>query len=309
MKFALEVANLKAIKYRLLDHSDIRITSWNIAMAPPALIADPVYMKHVQVNFVGGNINNVIRNAVNKSVKDSHAAVCIQLLNGMWHLYVKTPEMRVKLLTNGLMIGCTAIMLYDDNPWTNNNGESMSMKIVIRDAPFTMDNKEITSYFHAHHPQVVLKSNVLYSKIRDETDDLTSTYNGDRYFYCQAGFSPALPKTAQIAGEKCRIWHRDQKNMCQRCSQMGHITSDIDKCAAYADPGTQNLVVFESKSNPLCNFYNDGEGFNMDDIHFLTAEHGYQYLKCRHLGCQEIAEEVLNAPTPGAAKKRANKVP
>ena len=97
--------------------------------------------------------------------------------------------------------------------------------------------------------------------------------------------------------------------MCQRCSQMGHITSDIDKCAAYADPGTQNLVVFESKSNLLCNFYNDGEGFNMDDIHFLTAEHGYQYLKCKHLGCQEIAEEVLNAPTPGAAKKRANKVP
>ena len=201
MKFALEVANLKVIKYLLLDHSDIRITSWNIAMAPPALIADPVYMKHVQVNFVGGNINNVIRNAVNKSVKDSHAAVCIQLLNGMWHRYVKTPEMRVKLLTNGLMIGCTAIMLYDDNPWINNNGESMSMKIVIRDAPFTMDHKEITSHFRHHHPQVVLKSNVLYSKIRDETDDFTSTYNGDRYFYCQAGFSPALPKTSQIAGE------------------------------------------------------------------------------------------------------------
>ena len=90
---------------------------------------------------------------------------------------------------------------------------------------------------------------------------------------------------------------------------MGHITSDIDKCAAYADPGTQNLVVFESKSNPLCNFYNDGEGFNVDDIHFLAAEYGYQYLKCKHLGCQEIAEEVRNAPTPGAAKKRANKVP
>ena len=47
----------------------------------------------------------------------------------------------------------------------------------------------------------------------------------------------------------------------------------------------------------------------MDDIHFLTAEHGHQYLKCKHLGCQEIAEEVVNAPTPGAAKKRANKVP
>ena len=213
MKFALEVANLKVIKYRLLDHSDIRITSWNIAMAPPALIADPVYMKHVQVNFVGENINNVIRNAVNKSVKDSHAAVCIQLLNGMWLLYVKTPEMRVKLLTNSLMIGCTAIMLYDDNPWINNNGESMSMKIVIRDAPFTMDHKKITSHFRHHHPQVVLKSNVLHSKIRDETDDFTSTYNGDRYFYCQARFSPALPKTSQIAGESV-VFGTGTKKIC-----------------------------------------------------------------------------------------------
>ena len=80
----------------------------------------------------------------------------------MWHMYVKkTLEMRVKRLTNGLMIGCTAILLYDDNPWTNNNGEPMSIKIVIRNAPFTMDNKEITSHFRLHHPQVVLKSNVL----------------------------------------------------------------------------------------------------------------------------------------------------
>ena len=140
----------------------------------------------------------------------------------LWHLYVKTREMRVKLLTNGLMIGCTTIMLYDDNPWINNNGESMSMKIVIRDAPFTMDHKEITSHFRHHHPQVVLKSNVLYSKIRDETDDFTSTYNGDRYFYCQAGFSPALPKTSQIAGESVALAQGPKKYVSTMFSNGTH---------------------------------------------------------------------------------------
>lgn len=278
-------------------------------------VVEPVYMKNNSVSpLLLTNANYVLSTAMKRVVKDM--TVCAQQINGLWYLYVKTEPARLKLLQQGLDVEGIHIVLYDSNPYGSSNGESLfsTEKIIIRDVPFTVSDTEILHYMHNQYPQVVMTSTIQLSKIRDNYDTLTDIYNGDRFFHAQADFTPALPKTCYLGDRKIKFWHRGQKNSCIRCSETGHVSSDINNCSAYIDPTSEEqkkLSIFQSASNPLSNFWEDGEGmgFEMDGIHFKTSEHGYQYHKSLRLDCGDIAQRILVAPTPAAAKREAGHIP
>ncbi|MGL1889689.1 MAG: NADAR family protein [Reichenbachiella sp.] len=123
--------------------------------------------------------------------------------------------------------------------------------------------------------------------------------NGDRLIYVYPNVSPPLPKESVIAGHSCRIWHKSQQNYCKRCASHGHRTDNVDQCESYdADAA---VAAFRSDSNPLSNFYmcNITIGGQL----FKSSEHAYQWKKCRNAKRPDLAERVLAAPTPAAAKR------
>lgn len=279
------------------------------AMAHPARVrvVDPLFLKKSQVDGMtdGDNINYTISNAMRSVVGD--AAVCAQLINGLWYLYTKTDAARLKLLDSGLYIEGTNLQLFDENPWSINGVNFLSEKVIVRDVPFTMTNEKLTVHLHNTYPQLILTSNINYSKIWDNNESMTDMYNGDRYFYVQGGFTPILPRTGYIGDTKIRLWHRSQKNMCQRCLRPGHLMTETNKCGSYINPKSEaqkKLMIFQTAANPLSNYWEDDlcEGFPMNNIHCKTSEHAYHYLKCLEYGYTEVAERILTAPSPGAAK-------
>lgn len=281
-------------------------------MAAPVRTAPPLYIKHSQIGFLKDYINYYLCNAMNRVVRD--CAVCAQQIRGLWILYAKNEFQRTKILHDGLTFGRVRVTVYDANPFLNNAGqETLSEKVVIRDVPFHMANEDIITYFRQQHPHIHLKSAVLCTKIIDEYQNYTNMYNGDRHIYVEAGFTPALPKTTRISGVNCRLWHRDQKNRCRRCSADGHIWTEYNKCDWYIPEGSQNLDIFQAASDPRSNYYDNGKGFNIvhDDelIRCRTGEHAYQFLKCVILEHVELARSVLRAPTAAAAKNLVKQIP
>ena len=86
---------------------------------------------------------------------------------------------------------------------------------------------------------------------------------------------------------------------------MGHTASDVDACDGFSDD--PNIVTIRSAKNILSNYY-------ICDIHmyghtFKSAEHAFQWKLCRNVKRDDLAEEILNSPTPEQAKEVASRVP
>ena len=82
-----------------------------------------------------------------------------------------------------------------------------SEKITILDLPLSFSDDNIISYLK-QRTHIKLQTNVMYGKVVNEDNSLSTFENGDRFLYANAGIIPPLPERPVIGGHKCRIFHK-----------------------------------------------------------------------------------------------------
>ena len=142
-------------------------------------------------------------------------------------------------------------------------------------------------------------------KIRNERNELTNYYSGERIVYVKGDFSPVLPMHTDIGTHKIRVWHSAQYDACKRCRHIDHGYLETDKCNAYLHD--DDVIAFRSPNYVLCNFYE--AKFFVYNSYFTSVEQAYQWRKMKHIGQEAYALEISKSKTPGRAKQIANRVP
>ena len=228
-----------------------------------------------------------------------------QLLDRVWSIWIKSHRARATLIdeVKVIIIKQQRIELHDNYPIVTRHVPNE--KILFKDLPFDVRDEDILDYVYSR-PQIHIKTkNILYARMRGSDRELTPFYSGDRFIYIKGGCKRVLPSVADIGGHKCRIFHPSQKNACQRCLVVGHTMQEVDKCDAYYE--NENIVTIRSPNNVLCNYYPCK--INVYNHTFRSSEHGYQWCFCRHIGRDDLAEEVLLAPSAAKAKEISSRVP
>lgn len=271
-----------------------------MSYTPDISVADPVFLRQGDLRRLGTVRNPDIElcAAMEKVIPNKVAGA--QATGGLWLLYATNSESRVTLLTEGINISGHLLRPADKNPYTD---EPLTERILFKDIPLTVKNDTIREYL-ASHQQIEQITDVMYEKIRDSYAINTQYNSGTRYVIVKAEFSPPLPKTADIGGAKCKIWHRSQTTYCQRCKIGAHKTSQTNLCPNYMD--NPDVVCFKSPSHPLSNFHMCD--ITMDGVTYDSAEHCYQFLKMNYLERHTEAQQVLAAITPQEAKGIAARI-
>ena len=150
--------------------------------------ASPVFLKHGDIAILEYNIPLHLCNAINRIAPES--AVCAQRMGAYWHLFAIDDESRDAILTvcelsvaNTLITECATQPIVRQIP---------NERIVFKNIPFDVNNDVLKDFLKQHH-QIVLKSDIMLVKIRDG-NELTSSYNGDRFAYVCGQFQPSLSK-------------------------------------------------------------------------------------------------------------------
>ena len=259
---------------------------------------DAVYVRDSDINLRGNTLISLCYAAQKQYPGEIHGA---QLVNGSWAIYTRSTNTRVSLTINGLNINGTNIKVYDDKPIPD--GGLKTERVVIKDIPATIPPDRILAFLKGF-PHITTRSRVLYAKERLGGEDLSPFINGDRIVYISANVSPPLPKESVICGHPCRIWHPSQKNFCKRCASHGHRTTDVDMCEAY-EPDCL-VSAWRGDNNPLSNFYRCT--LTHEDKEFKSSEHFYQHEFATFMKRHDIANAIINAPTPKEAKQIASQL-
>ena len=123
--------------------------------------------------------------------------------------------------------------------------------------------------------------------------------------YTKGNFGQSLHTTANINNYKCQVWHKAPKNSCRRCRKLDHNTSQTAKCEAFLCD--DDVITIKSPQFVLCNYFPCR--VKVFDIEFSSSEHAYQWRYLKHIGMDELALEVLDAPLASEAKKIASRAP
>ena len=225
------------------------------------------------------------------------------LIDNVWHIYTKNNAARNDLLKHGMFeIDQQKVELYDVHPAISNS--CPSEKIVFRNIPPSIHNNTLLQFLD-DQPGVIIKSKVVSGKIRNERNELTNYYSGERIVYVKGDFSPVLPMYTDIGTHKIRVWHSAQYDACKRCRHIDHGYLETDKCNAYLHD--DDVIAFRSPNYVLCNFYE--AKFFVYNSYFTSVEQAYQWRKMKHIGQEAYALEISKSKTPGRAKQIANRVP
>ena len=225
------------------------------------------------------------------------------LIDNVWHIYTKNNAARNDLLKHGMFeIDQQKVELYDVHPAISNS--CPSEKIVFRNVPPSIHNNTLLQFLD-DQPGVIIKSKVVSGKIRNERNELTNYYSGERIVYVKGDFSPVLPMYTDIGTHKIRVWHSAQYDACKRCRHIDHGYLETDKCNAYLHD--DDVIAFRSPNYVLCNFYE--AKFFVYNSYFPSVEQAYQWRKMKHIGQEAYALEISKSKTPGRAKQIANRVP
>ena len=239
------------------------------------------------------------------SAHTPHHVIGAQKKGGVWIIWMKTNEARDFIMKNHPTIRYNDrnIELHEDNPF--NRPHVPSEKIVFRDLPLDFPGDDVIKHLEDNYPHIVIRSDVIRSRIPSRDNNLTSFYNGDRIIYVKEGFFPVLPEDTSISGAPCKVWHPNQKIFCERCCDETHRTFDTNKCDSFC--ATPNSVVFKFNNDPLSNFYPCT--VNVFDRKWTSSEHAYQWAKLSAINRPELAEGVIKATSAASAKYIADQVP
>ena len=259
---------------------------------------DAVYVRDSDFNLRGNTLLSLCYAANEQFPGEILGA---QLVNNVWSVYARSMNTRAALINSGLDINGSNIRVFDDKPFFD--GGKKTERVVIKDLPATLPPDRILAFLRGL-PHVTTRSRVMYAKERLGGEELSPFINGDRIVYVNADVNPPLPKETVISGHHCRIWHPSQKNFCKRCSSHGHRTIDTDLCESY-EPDCL-VSAWRSDNNPLSNFYKCT--ITHGGIQYKSSEHFYQHEYCLFMKKPDVAELVVDAPTPKEAKQIASQL-
>ena len=72
------------------------------------------------------------------------------------------------------------------------------------------------------------------------------------------------------------------------------------------------MTAFFSRNDPLSNFWKSPFPITglPDDIDTIScAEQAYQYMKCKTLNCNELAQQIMDTPDPAEQKRLTRAIP
>ena len=201
-----------------------------------------------------------------------------QLIRGLWRIYVRNREKRIKLVTEMLTFKQQKVAVFADNPFkkTQDTAQETTTKITVKDMPISKGNEVIKRFMEANGVKI---KNLIYGKIRDPvTKQLLDWLNGDRIIYAEELTAP-LPRWASIDGTTVRIFHDKQiegeklctkcfktdhtrrqctnQQHCRCCKKVGHNMGDKE-CEATIQKPHSNIICVNGEEDPLSNFYHCG---------------------------------------------------
>ena len=163
-----------------------------------------------------------------------------QRIGGLWRIYPRQKEARLKLLTQGFALRGIQVSVKDKNPFVvraPNSGDDdgrdenpPSTKLIIGNVPLSFSDTELLQ--SVKQLGVTIFSRLISERDRDENGKLTHWKTGRRFVYIQVPDAP-LPTNVNIGPFKASLYHREQKTAqrqkeaeCRRCLQKGHRTVD-----------------------------------------------------------------------------------
>ena len=270
--------------------------------SPPS--QEPLFFRNTDIDSENNPVTVLeVCNAMSRSV-GARSVDGAQQIRGIWRLYTKSKESRVQLLVKGISIRGRRVELSETNPRNTKQDDPSAPveKIVFKDIPLSVDNKQIMSYLK-EHSHVQLTTDVRYSRERNEDGSLSNYRNGDRFVFALQPVVPPLKTKDNIGTFTARIFHHSQNLTCKACNLPGHRPK-TDDCPAY-DPG-MNVLPFRSRFSKLSNFYPCDLQVPEYDIVFASVEHYFQWEKAICLGKTDVADQILDAPHAAAAKSIAD---
>ena len=233
------------------------------------------FIKHVEPVFFSKRDLPFTRDDISRSLEALEICVAAELVSsketvtaaqeikGLWRLYPTTREARNKLLVAGLTLKGTSIRLYDKNPYIlrNQSGQEIpATKVYVSDIPLSCDNKDIETALI--RLGCVLRSQVMYEKIRNKDGKLTRFYTGRRFVFINVPAKP-LDTSVTIGGFRAALYHKEQPKKssmqatCGRCLTLGHWASECTAtepvCRACGKSG-------HKRGDPLCQLDKEKEG-------------------------------------------------
>lgn len=258
---------------------------------------EPLFVRTCDFRINKANITLLIYNLVKANINKS--VFCVKKFRGVYKIYLEDDVDRISLLICGLPYNGLNITVYEINPYECESTEFISEKIIIKHLPFNISNVQVLEELEGFDNLKII-SRVLYSRERDNMNNLTDCRNGDRFVYAKGPIIPPLQKEMKISGEKCVILHKSQKTYCRKCKKVGHTETNFEACPAYIEKDDER-VLFKSDKDPLSNFYSCKIHFQNQT--FNSSEHAYQWAKASSLGHSDLAESVKEAVLPKDSKK------
>ena len=264
-------------------------------------VVEPLYVKTIDVSYVIGDTGVQLCQAADRIQENS--AVGAQKVRGLWHLFLSSEEARTIILNDSIVVQKQVVPIHSTHPYERSNEIGFATeKIVFKDIPLSDDmGNDLIEQYLRDHPQIQVRSNIFYSRIRVNNRN-TNYRSGDRYVFVEANFSPPLPENTQIGHYNVRVWHRSQEMFCKRCNMNTHRTMETTECDNYrADRGT--IIAFKEDWDILSNYFMCK--ISVYGHTFRSAEQAYQWRKCRDCLRDDLAAQILRAPTPHKAKQIA----
>ena len=115
----------------------------------------------------------------------------------------------------------------------------------------------------------------------------------------------ALSLNTNIGNYQCHIIHKSQELSCKRCRYLAHSSNNTEVCEGFRK--NNNVHTIRSPENPMCNLY--ACHINIYGKDFNSSEQAYQWCFVRHLGRDDLAEEIMMATTAANAKEVASRIP
>ncbi len=228
----------------------------------------------------------------------------VQIVRGLWRIYMKSKQSRATLITRGVDIRHLHIQLYDTNPYRTNSTDPSEVieRVTFKDLAGSVDDSLIMDYIETLPYEQ--KSKLQYARARNRTNQLTDIMTGDRYILLKGPIVPVLPNRVKIGQFTARVYHDSQFKVCKACGNLGHRFKD-PQCPAY-DPEL-NALLFRGHLSPLSNSFKIDGDFVHHGKTFDSAQKAYNWRQAMHFNQPGLAEQIRLAEHGGAAKILADK--
>lgn len=289
----------------------------------------PVFMKHGDLGLSktdqisGYSLCKELEKVIDRKDIDG-----IQRIGGLWRLYIKSEEAKIKLLGEGFSFNGLTVQLSSENPFLERDRQEekkkRGVKLYVQNLPLSVSNSDIEAMLEKLGAKMI--SEVVYEYERDDNRQETTIKNGTRSVLIESDYLALNPiqRFAQCCNWRCRLYYRDQPNvekLCFHCCEKGHVANQCknerackvcqkgghDEGSAqclFFSPNT--TVVFKGEDDILSNFHKCNMEWNGQK--YASLEHAYQAEKASINGRPDIAEEIRQANKAVDAKYLARKV-